>query len=337
MTDSPIESLIDLVQQTERVLRIKASSWGDALRYLEAFRTTRLMPIHHRHKRADLEPFLVVLIGLTNVGKSTLIEALLGVPVAPKRNGPATAVRVEYVHGTTWELEVFYHRATDRPVRRGFAQPDDLAREIARHVLDVSVEEAAKIAKAVVQGPFPSLPSTLKLTDTPGIGAARTSDAEIPLTLIDPDLLKKAGRCYLCVAAGAGWEVSPEEALLFAQISALCTNVLVTKWEGSPEDAEEWKSMFGNLFPGAEFEFVNARRDVNVARVRAILQGLASKERRLMLVRREVLRAWQDLQRHWDNVLHVPQPWPDFALQRFQVSCREYAELQPMFSSPHLR
>ena len=98
MLESPVESLIILLQETVKCLRSKNADTVEQIYYLETFCTTRLLPIYQRHQRADQDPFVICLVGLTNVGKSTLLEALLGVPVAPRKNGPATAVRVDYAY-----------------------------------------------------------------------------------------------------------------------------------------------------------------------------------------------------------------------------------------------
>lgn len=283
-----------------------------------------------------MEPFKIGLIGLTNVGKSTLIEALLNVPIAPAKNGPATAVPVEYTNGTQWTLEVYYHNANnDPPEHLPFTQPEDLAKAIADNVLDIDDAEAEKIAVVSVKGPFKLLASNLVLVDSPGIGAAKLGDQERDASThpMMTSFLNRVGRCYLCVSAGIGWEVSPEEEAFYHTVSTICSNVLVTMWEGSIDEQKEWKTTFGKLFPGAAFEFVNARRDYNVERLRSIIEGLSSKEQRLILVRLEVMKAWKDLHAHFANVFNAPIPWQDNALKRFRNACKDFAELQPIIST----
>lgn len=332
MSDSPIESMIFLLQETLKTYRASGRIPQRQTGFLEDFRGARLVPIFQRYIRASQHPFHLCLVGLTNVGKSTLIEALLGVPVAPKKNGPATAVPVEYSHADAWTLEVHYYNARHLPLTRTFPDANALARAIAQHVLDLDDAHADSIATVSVKGPFPLLSSNLILADTPGFGAATTDEAAAPAAPTIPPFLENAGSCYLCVSAGVGWEVSPEEHAFYSSISTLCTNVLVTKWEGSEDDQTEWMASFGKLFQGAEFEFVNARRAFNVERVKNILEDLSSKDRRLALVRGEVLRAWQDLERHFKVVFKSGIPWQPAALARFQSSCQHYPELSSLLT-----
>jgi len=332
MRESPIESLIFLLQETLKFCQAKGNCTAKQIDFLEGFRVSRLVPIFQRHQRAIQTPFHVCLIGQTNVGKSTLVEALLGVPVAPEGNGPTTSVPVEYSHAARWSLEVHHHSALHLPVFRSFDEPEALAGAIGQYVLYLGDAEAAKIATVVVKGPFKFLGKNLVLADTPGINAAKEGIQEINAPAFMPPFLEKAGRCYLCVAAGVSWEVTPEEEEFYAVVKSLCTNVLVTRWEGSDQEEEGWKAQFAKLFPGAEFEFVNARRAFDVARMRTILEGLSSKEQRLVLVRGEILKAWEDLNRHFDTVFNKSVPWPPAMLQRFRAACRDFTDLQPIIS-----
>src|SRR5687767_1013787 len=43
--------------------------------------------------------YSVAVVGLGNVGKSTLLNALLGADLAPRRNGPCTAAPIEFTYG----------------------------------------------------------------------------------------------------------------------------------------------------------------------------------------------------------------------------------------------
>lgn len=50
--------------------------------------------------------YVVAFAGLTNVGKSTLMNALLGAEIAPRLNGPCTSVAVEFEHGPGYSVTV---------------------------------------------------------------------------------------------------------------------------------------------------------------------------------------------------------------------------------------
>jgi hypothetical protein len=331
---APIASMIFLLQETIAYARQQSCLDESQLNFLEDFRSARLVPIFKREKLAARKPFTLCLIGLTNVGKSTLIEALLGAPIAPKKNGPATAVPVEYSFAPKWRLEVRHHLAGDLPVVLDFEEAQQMSEALSERVIDLSETEAQKIALVCVKGPIKLLERNLILADTPGIDAAkiegeRVADS-VPSSL--SRFLQSAGRAYLCVAAGVNWKVSPEEVEFYRSMSHLCSNIIVTKWEDTDAEKAEWKSTFERLFPGADFEFVNARRSNNVERIQEIIGAQSSTERRLLQVRRELLKAWKDLVSHFSIVFHTPVPWMQDSLVRFHAACSPYAELHPITS-----
>lgn len=325
---SPIEAFIFLVQETAELAK-NQKILNEAQRgYLEDFRASRLIPIYQREKLAQKSPFTLCFVGLTNVGKSTLIEALLGAPVAPKKNGPATAVPVEYSFSPRWALEVHYHDAALPPVNRHFEEPAALAAEVSRHVIDQTPHDTDKIAAVCVTGPMELLKNNLVLADTPGIGAAILEPAAnsegVPA---EASWIREGGRAYLCVAAGVSWKVSPEETDFYRTLRHICSNIIVTKWEDDAARQQEWKDTFGELFPGANFDFVNARRGVNVEQLRSIIDAQSSLERRLFLTRRELSQAWMDLRSHFKQVYQAEIPWRKDALERFLHTCSHHAEL----------
>lgn len=331
---SPAEAFIFLMQETTSLAQDRRILDKQQAEYLEQFRASRLVPIYQREIRARQSPFTLCLVGLTNVGKSTLIEALLGAAVAPQKNGPATAIPVEYSFALSWRLEVHHHDAGTPPLRLQFPTAEELAAEVSRHVIAPSAEAAQRIAAVCVKGPMDLLKNRLVLADTPGIGAAQTGPAAAapPHSSLPDRWLENAGRAYLCVAAGVGWKVSPEEAAFYRSLRHVCSNIIITKWEDDEAAQKDWKTAFGNLFPGADFDFVNARRGINVAHLRNIIKAQSSEERRLMQVRRELLKAWGDLKSHFQQVHKVGIPWRPDSLQRFHFSCATYAELHAITS-----
>lgn len=330
---TPIEAFLFLVQETVALAKNQNNLEEAQRAYLEEFRGSRLVPICQREKLARKTPFTFCLVGLTNAGKSTLIEALLGAAVAPKKNGPATAVPVEYSYSSTWALEVHYHNASMLPVHQCFTEPAALAAEVTRHVIDQIPQDASKIAAVCVRGPMDLLKNNLVLADTPGIGAAILEPAAKPEDgLPTVRWIRDSGRAFLCVAAGVSWKVSPEVADFYRSLRHICSNIIITKWEDSDEAQQEWKATFGKLFPGADFDFVNARRGVNVPQLRSIIEAQSSQERRILQTRRELLKAWTDLKRHFERVYRREIPWRPDSLERFLVACSPHAELHTITS-----
>lgn len=330
---TPIQALLFLVQETVALAKAQNSLDEAQCAYLDEFRRCRLVPVCKREELARKTPFTLCFVGLTNAGKSTLIEALLGAAVAPKKNGPATAVPVQYSFSTTWELEVHHHNAATPPLTLRFNEPAPLAAELSRHVIDLSPKDAGKIAIVCVKGPMRLLENNLILADTPGIGAATTEPAaKKESSHSEARFIQNAGRAFLCVAAGVSWKVSPEEAEFYRSLSHICSNIIITKWEDSDEAQQEWKTAFGKLFPGAEFEFVNARSGVNVRQLRTIIEEQSSLEKRLLQTRHELLKAWTDLKKHFAQVYRSEVPWRPDSLERFLFACSPHTELHTITS-----
>lgn len=318
MPDSSVESFIHLIQETLLQRGSGTSLSSKQREYLESFRTERLLPIFDRFQKAKQDRFYIGMVGLTNVGKSTLIEALLGVPIAPKRNGPATAVPVEYCFDNSWCLTIHYHNPRKTSFGKVFKTANQMADALIRNVLDLSESKVKEIATTTVKGPMALLKDGLIIVDTPGLGAATSEgDCEILNSIILPEFLDKVGRCYLCVSAGVGWEVSPEESKFYEAISRFCTDVIVTKWEGGPDDRQQWLDSFAQLFPGANFEFVNARKAFNIPGLKKTLRFFSTKENRMNKIDDEVTRAWTDLEIHFHEVFQCSISWNKYAFLRF--------------------
>lgn len=330
---TPIEAFLFLVQETVALAKSQSSLDEAKLAYLEEFRSSRLVPICQREKVARKTPFTFCFVGLTNAGKSTLIEALLGAAVAPRKNGPATAVPVEYSYSSGWALAVHYHNASMLPVNQCFTEPAALAAEVTRHVIDQPPQNAGKIAAVCVKGPMDLLKNNLVLADTPGIGAAILEPAGASGDGFSAARwIRDSGRAFLCVAAGVSWKVSPAEADFYRSLRHICSNIIVTKWEDSDEAQQEWLTTFGKLFPGADFDFVNARRGVKLPQLRSIIEAQSSQERRLLQTRRELLKAWTDLKKHFEQVYRCSIPWRPDSLGRFVSACSRHAELHRITS-----
>jgi hypothetical protein len=88
------------------------------------------------------------------------------------------------------------------------------------------------------------------------------------------------------------------------------------------------------VFPGAAFDFVNARRGVNVQQLRDIIRAQSSVDKRLRQVRRELLRAWTDLNAHFRNVFRLEIPWRRDSLERFLFACSPHADLHEINAQP---
>lgn len=340
MSDTPIEAFIHLVQDTAATLRNQPGVVPvEVIQDLEVFTKERLIPIWHREQKSARNPYVLSVVGLTNVGKSTLMEALLGFPVAPRKNGPATAIPVEYKHNCTWCIRIQYRASRRPPDHNQYGDAQTLGRDLATKVLDVGAVQAAEIAWVTVSGPMEMLVHGLHLADTPGFGAAQVgNDDGSHQQRLEEFVSKVVDRVYFCIAAGAKWAVSDIERDFYQKFSHLCGHIVVTKWEGQVGEEEVYRNQYKRLFPGADFLFVNARRAMRgvgqsyeLDKLKEIIASYATPERRLAMCDPELLLAWRDINEHMENVHRLFSiPWRLDVLRQFAYICSNHSRLDEM-------
>lgn len=323
MQETALEALIHLVQDTYAIWKVQPQL-ADAAIQLEDFRSSRLMPAWHREQRSRKSPYVLSLVGLTNVGKSTLMEAILGYPVAPHKMGPATAIPVEYEYGSEWCLTLIY-RSSKYSERQRFPSAELLADKLRAKVIEPKIHEATELLWITVSGPMKLLDQGLKLVDTPGFGAAEIGSAVQEENTDDSSqqqlvefIDKHVDRVYYCVAAGSELTISECQSNFFKKIQPLCGHVLITKWEENSNAAKkEYQDTYSPLFPGAEFVFVNAKRR-ELDEFKKLISEYASPDRRLAMCTHELVSAWHAIEIYMER-MHglIPIPWSEIALQRF--------------------
>ncbi len=121
--------------------------------------------------------YVVAVVGLTNVGKSTLLNALLGGDLAPRRNGPCTAAPIEFCHGDQLQVIAYYLQSSRRDHR-----PCSCTADVHRCLLQLADDGGAEVSRLIhkveVYVPHPLLESGLVIADTPGFGAAQLGGAD---------------------------------------------------------------------------------------------------------------------------------------------------------------
>jgi GTP-binding protein EngB required for normal cell division len=255
------------------------------------------------------------MVGLTNVGKSTLAEALLEHPVAPRRNGPATAIPVEYEHDDgPWAIQTIDERNLT-VMERKFDSVSELTRVLEKRVLSPESEDlpGGPRKRIVVKGPIRLLKGGLVFADTPGFGAAQVGDSSGDHeTALVEYLEKHVHEVIFCISA-ANAMVTPDERDFFARISHLCSTVIITKWDPEPNREESEKKLyegkFSELFPMCPFLYVNAKEAIKdaaqpepgmepsnkVQEVHTLFQRRCGRRQRQELLKDDIERACKDL------------------------------------------
>jgi len=206
--------------------------------------------------------YVVAVVGLSNVGKSTLLNALLGNELAPRRNGPCTAAPIEFCHGERLQV-IAYSQSYTRP-NWNCENVEAVHQQLSQLADDSGAEASRRIRKVEVHVTHPLLESGLVLADTPGFGAAQVGDA----TGGHEDALKQylrhdVSQVFWVVLAdqGIGLREKQFHEAFFAEI---CDDIVVTgceEWD--QHDRERFRrrfaDSFGNHLPGF-FHFVSGLR-----------------------------------------------------------------------------
>lgn len=207
-----------------------------------------LKNLRQRAEVASKSSYKIAIVGLTNVGKSTLFNALLGEDLAPRRNGPCTAAPIEFVHGDSLHVTLFLK---DSFLRRHW----NLSGSEALHRLLISLAQdsetipAGTIERIEVGLPHPLLERNLVLVDTPGFGAAQVGDAAGTHEQALRDYLQtQVSQVFWVVRADQG--IGRRELAFYDEwFRDLCEDVLVTgseDWE--PRDRERFRQRFSSEF-----------------------------------------------------------------------------------------
>lgn len=124
-------------------------------------------------------PLRVAIAGKVKAGKSTLLNALVGEPLAPTDTGECTKIVTWYRNGHTYEV-LLHPRDGSSPVQARFHR-DDGAIEV-----DLGGREANDVDRIEVTWPTQGL-KAITLVDTPGVDSLTEGVAERAFEFLDPE------------------------------------------------------------------------------------------------------------------------------------------------------
>jgi GTPase Era involved in 16S rRNA processing len=335
-----ISAFLHLLNDTEWFIkRSRRYQTEDLERFLHDFRTKRVNPLYHRLKRLESPRYVLSMVGLTNVGKSTLAHALLGHPVAPRRNGPATAIPVEYEYSHEWLLET--HATGTQQVRKlPFESSADLSTALKAKVFSESKSISSTdegIERIIVHGPMDLLKDGIVFADTPGFGAAQSEVDGSSHEQVLVDYLKAHVHEVMFCVSGSNAMVSRSEEQFFRAIQEICSTVIVTKWDSDPNmrarEEEKYREKFSELFSYCGFMFVEAkwaiegRERESIEALNALIRERATRENRIAAIRDQVVSAWDDLMKLMQEPLRksgAPAvPWGKASLPMFLNAAKD--------------
>lgn len=244
--------------------------------------------IHRRLTSADRR-YVVAFVGAGNVGKSTLLNAVLGCRAAPSRNGPCTAAPIEFQWGDALTVKAHHRQRIERPVWR-CSNEDELGQRLANLADDSGAEASQSLEKVVVTLPSEVLRHGLVIADTPGFGAAQSGEAPSAHEEALRDYLKHASQVFAVVLAEQG--IGRRENSFFQQsLGHVCDDVVVTGSEDwDQEDRRKFRKRFaieiGGLPPRMHFvsgrDGLRARAEGDAARLKSA--GITQLEDHLVLL-----------------------------------------------------
>ena len=218
----------------------------------------------HTRARLASRRYVVAVVGMTNVGKSTLLSALLGSELAPRRNGPCTAAPIEFVNGDALRVTVHYHQSFRRPVSN-CQDTEEVHQRLSQLVDDEGAEASQRIRKVEVQVPHPLLRHGLVIADTPGFGAAQLGEAaRSHENALQQYLTHDVSQVFWLVLGDQG--IGQRERLFYDKFCAdVCDDVVVVTgsddWEKTDRDRfrRRFSDLFGQRLP-PRFHFASGLR-----------------------------------------------------------------------------
>jgi hypothetical protein len=132
--------------------------------------------VEEQRARLD-EPLRVAIAGRVKAGKSTLLNALVGEPLAPTDEGECTRIVTWYHDGVTYRVTIHPREGEPRPAK--FDRLDDSVR------VDLGGIASEQVERLDVEWPSASL-REMTLIDTPGIGALSGTASASTIEFLTP-------------------------------------------------------------------------------------------------------------------------------------------------------
>lgn len=250
---------------------------------------------------------VVAFVGLTNVGKSTLMSALFGAKVAPMQNRAWSSVPVEYRYGEEYEASADFTTSITSESRK-FRNADEMLTFISAFATAGGNQDTSALYARM---PSEILKDGLVIADTPGFGAATAAGGAA-----HEDSVKK----YLPHADYVIWVISSQQGVTQNEldfykhfIDGHCENIVVNCFdEFSTEDQRNFERTNGKpLKVRMNWHFVDAKaalrgklsndpdqvEESGIAAFEREILSLSPTDRRLAELDESLVRFFDDISR----------------------------------------
>ena len=250
---------------------------------------------------------VVAFVGLTNVGKSTLMSALFGAKVAPMQNRAWSSVPVEYRYGEEYEASADFANSIVSESRR-FWNVDEMLSFISAYATAGGDRDTSALYARM---PSEILKEGLVIADTPGFGAATAAGGSSHESSVK-EYLPHADYVFWVISSQQG--VTRNELDFYRHfLAGHCENIVVNCFdEFSDEDKLNFKRTNGNpLGVKMNWHFVDAKaalrgklandhdmvEESGIAAFERVIRSLSPTDRRLAELDQSVERFFDDISR----------------------------------------
>lgn len=240
--ETNLEQIVQLAGHLAILCR-ESAGWQDApeLKYMLEDVASYAHRMQLRLQRITGE-MSMAFVGLSNVGKSTLLNAVLGAELAPRRNGPCTPLAIEYRYGEAYRIQFFGGERRKLPVLESAEDAICVLTDVLQGAKWFSKDRPPRVK---LFAPLEILKSGAVLIDTPGFGSVGGPETESHDVALQA-FLKRSHALVVWVVNGQQGVTAAEKTFHDRHLANLCDNVVVTSCEDWPEaDKDRFRQKFG--------------------------------------------------------------------------------------------